>query len=141
MARIGHGTTLVDKGTTGSATNAILKVEDISIGGLSLGTVDASHTLSTDRYREFIAAMRDAGEVTFTVNSSPVASGSADGWHHIKDAYEDNTPHVFWLTLPNGTRFTYTAFTTNVGIPVPLAEKIVTTVTHKITGKPTWANA
>jgi hypothetical protein len=139
-ARIGFGTTLVDKGTAGSSTNTIAKITDIAVGGLSLATVDATHMGSTDRFQEFIAGLRDAGEVTLTVQSDPVNSGSADGWHHLKDAYEDNAAHIFWLTLPNGTRFTYTALTTNLAIPVPLGDKIVTNVTHKITGKPTWTN-
>jgi len=140
MARIGFGTTLVDKGAAGSSTNTIDKITDVSIGGISLATVDATHMGSTNRFQEFIAGLRDGGEVTFTVQSDPVNSGSADGWHYLKDALEDNDPHVFHLTFPNGTRFTYTAFTTNLAVPTPLADKVVTNVTHKITGQPTWTN-
>jgi hypothetical protein len=140
-ARIGYGAILTDKGTGGSGTDKIGNVTDLNIGGISLATVDATHYESPDAYLEFIAGLIDAGEVTATLQSQPAASGDADEWHMIYDALNARVLRTYELAFPNGATFTFTAFVTNLGIPVPLADKITTTVTFKISGKPVLANS
>jgi hypothetical protein len=140
-ARIGFGAILTDKGTGGSGTDKIGNVTDLNIGGISLATVDATHYESADAYQEFIAGLIDAGEVTATVQAQPAASGSADNWHFLYDALNARVLRTYELAFPNGAKFTFTAFVTNLGIPVPLADKITTTVTFKISGKPVLANS
>ena len=38
-------------------------------------TVDATHMASTDKWREFVGGLRDAGEVSITINFVPGGAG------------------------------------------------------------------
>lgn len=69
MTMIGHGSTL--HLTHNNTDMELGEITDINIGGLSMSTVDRSNTKSPDRYREFMAGMRDAGEITCTTLAIP----------------------------------------------------------------------
>ena len=230
MARIGFGASVgVDRD---NGTIVFGGITDISVGGLTLATVDATDYDSPGRYRQFIAGLRDGGEIALMLQSEPVGyeefevqivggdsgiaflssnsygqpstanplpvvmfttgalpdflDGSAadvvylvdgdaelgaggyfvhtgspatgmnlitvtatgSGKHymapvsqHWAEAYwrllrGDTLP--FYIGFPNGTRFEADCICTNISLAAPMADKIATSVTLKISGQPVW---
>ena len=56
---------------TGAAYTTIAGVRDISGPSLELGTEDVTNHSSTSGYRQFVATVLGAGEVTFDLNFDP----------------------------------------------------------------------
>jgi hypothetical protein len=231
MARIGHGST-VTFARDGDTFN-LGGVTDIQVSGLSMATVDATDMDSPDRFQQFIAGLRDGGEVTLTLQSQPVGlheftrdengpesgiqfamgmvygnpatladavpvilftTGSlpedldqvgagvvylveggldlpgsyfvfdgpsptgtvisviSDGagthyaaalsqrWVETYWRFLQNAATEFTLTFPSGSTLTADILVTNIGVPIPMADKITTNVTLKITGVPVWGD-
>jgi predicted secreted protein len=137
MSRIGHGSTLTVGG------NAVGKIETISLGGITKDTIDVTNMASTAKYREFIAGLIDAGEVTFTTNA-PIdfASDTTNYYSDLKAEIEETSSTSEWvLTFPNSANITFDAWTTNFSINDPVGDKITTEVTLKISGQPTFADS
>lgn len=105
---------------------------------LSRETVDGTHLQSPDQYMEYLAGMRDAGEVTFTM--AYVASGT--GQSDIRGDFDSNSTVNYKITLPNTATWEFTGLITGIA-PSELAneERVTESVTIKITGKPTFTDA
>lgn len=136
QARIGYGT-LFKSGDGGSpeAFTTLAEVTNITPPGMSRDTVDATHMESPDAWREFIAGLKDGGEVSVEMNF--IANGNAavmmaelslDGPSAVK-----NRQCVF----PNGSIFAFAGILTGYEPEAPIDDKMVATATFKVTGKPT----
>lgn len=111
--------------------------EVLSINGpsYSMDVIDVTHLQSTGSFREFIAGLRDAGEVSFDVNFDPDATTHAS----LRTDYEAGTKKNYKLVLPDPTptTFAFAAFITGYVPSYPLGDKMAASLTLKITGKPT----
>lgn len=138
-ARIGYGTTIGYR-PLGSQANAaytvIAEVQDISGPSLSLDTVDATHMTSPNGYRQFIAGLKDAGEVSFDVNFLP-ADTSQQG---VTTALEGGTALEWRLDWPGTTvMWDFVGFVTGFEPASPLDDKMTASITIKLTGDPNLA--
>ena len=72
-ANIGAGIRLERSGdgTSGGAFATVGEVVDLSAPGISKDTVDATHSESPERWKEFIAAFKDGGECSVETHFNP----------------------------------------------------------------------
>ncbi|HQE50362.1 MAG TPA: phage tail tube protein [Fervidobacterium sp.] len=127
MAIIGVGTTLKIGGTL------IGKVTNIGGPSMSKETVDTTSFDNTDGYRSFIAGLKDAGTLTFTLMFDKTVYST------LKAAFEDNTAKAIEITLPDATKLTFNGFVTELPLTVPTEDKVTCDVTVKISGAVTLA--
>lgn len=130
-ADIGHGSQFSIY--NGATYDAVAEVTSISSASFSQDAIDATNMDSTDGYREFIGGLRDAGEVSITINYIPSASDV------IIAAFASTTLKTYKITHPNSVTLTFTGIVTSYQPDVPLDDKMSATATFKISGKPTWA--
>jgi predicted secreted protein len=111
--------------------------EVLSIGAPSLSrdVVDATHMQSTEGWREFIAGLKDGGEATVEIQSKP----STPAYQAMVADFGNDSPESYSIEFPDGSSWAFSAFITGLETSDPLDDKITTSATFKITGKPTFA--
>lgn len=112
--------------------DSVGELVDITPPGISKETVDATHMLSPERWREFIAGLKDGGEFSIDVQYDPANATTAA---FIADVASDD-PEDYRIAFPGGTNWDFTAIATGFEPGVPMADKMVLTFTGKVTGKP-----
>ena len=118
--------------------------EITNIGGptLTAGTVDATNMDSPDRYAEFIAGLKDGGEVSFTLNFIPTEATHIVTTGFLADFVANPQPlRNYTLLFPDSpaTSWTFAAIITAAGAAIPTDDKITMDVTLKVSGAPTLA--
>ena len=123
----GHGTTLA--GATALGIGSITK---ISIGGISVDDLDVSTMASTDKWREFISGMIDAGEISFDL----IFDGTVTATLFTKIGASD----TWTVTFPDTGAATFSApgYIKGISIDDPYDDKITGSCTIKVSGKPTF---
>ncbi len=118
---------------------AIGEVLSISGPSQSVDTIDVTSHDSSDSFREFIAGLRDGGEVTIEGNFIPGNTGQAD----LHTDMQAGTVREVIITFPSamGTTFTFDALCTAHETTAPHDEKAGFSATFKVTGKPVLATA
>jgi predicted secreted protein len=111
--------------------------EVLSIGAPSLSrdVVDATHMKSPEGWREFIAGLKDAGEVSVEIQSKP----STAGYQAMVADFDNDAAESYSIEFPDGSSWSFSAFITGMDTSDPLDDKITTSATFKISGKPTFA--
>jgi len=96
-------------------------------------TVDVTTLDSTDGYREFITALRDAGSISLTMNFT------RNTYELMNDDFEDDDKQNYEILLPDAdnTSLEFEGLVTELPLDVPLDDKISADVTIKISGKVT----
>lgn len=138
-ASIGYGTAF-KRGDGASPTEAFTALAEVTaINGFSMSkdTVDATHMASPSRYREFISALRDAGEVTVEINFDP---GSTEVTNAFTD-FDANVTRNYQIVWADTTEFEFAGICTGVETGAPVDDKMSATLTYKLTGKPTLTQA
>ena len=132
-AGVGNGATLFldDASGTPTAVGEVLSVTPIAISG---GTADATH-LGSGGWRDFIPTIRDAGEVSVTVNW--IVGGATETL--VRTAVADGLTRTFKVTAPN-TKFIQTECIVTSFEPAEITPdgKLELTFTAKLTGSPTY---
>jgi predicted secreted protein len=123
----GHGTTL-----TGSTSGTVGNVLRVGIGGRTRDMIDISTMDSTDKFREFMAGMADAGELTIEMNFDDGAIATA-----LNSAWENATSETWTVNLGIKT-WVGTGIISSLDIDDPYDDKITQSMTIKLTGKGTW---
>lgn len=102
---------------------------------LTRDSVDASETLSPDQWREFIAGMKDAGEVSFEFH---IVEGGASYEGLVAEfALEGaNATKNRRVVFPGGQYWQFAAFCTGLEHDTPMDDAMVGTATFKVTGQP-----
>lgn len=120
--RTGIGTTLKIDGST------VANVKSINGPNMSKDTIESTALDTLGGYKTFITGLKDPGTLTFTLMFDKT------GYLALKTAFESNTASSIEITLPDGTKFTFSGFVT--GLPLTIsAEDIVTCdVTIQISG-------
>jgi predicted secreted protein len=141
VGAIGYGVRFVR--STGNSPDNWENVGQIAeISGPSLGrdAIDASHSLSPSRYREFISGMREGGEVSFTILLAPSASVGADHKKLLSD-YESNSAVTYRVIFPDAanTYWQFSGLITALDHEVPIDNKMTVKVKVKVSGQPTLA--
>ena len=127
----GHGTTI------GIATHTqVGNVISISGPDQTRDAIDISTMDSSNKWREFIPGMIDAGEVTFDVNYD----GSASGEANFLEAAITSTAATWTITFPDTSTWACSGFITSLGHAIPFDDKITQPVGIKFTGQPTYTD-
>jgi predicted secreted protein len=137
-ADIGFGTAF--KTGNGADPNeiftAMAEVTNITPPGMSRDTVDVTHEQSPEAWREFIAGLKDAGEVSIDMNFVPGGTDAAALMAELSltgKAAKKNRKIVF----PDGSEFAFKAILTGYEPDAPIDDKMSASVTFKVSGKPT----
>ena len=130
-ADIGWGAVFAIEGTTPGTYVPVAEVKAITLPGGSRDAVDVTHLASPDRYREFIAGLKDGGEASFTLNWVPSATDSLmAGFVAVSGTYQ--------VTAPNGVLMRFSGFFTNYSPPELTPEgPMEASATIKVSGKAT----
>lgn len=128
-AQIGYGSDF-KRGVT-----SVGEVLSIGSPSMSRDVVDATHMKSTEGWREFIAGLKDGGEVSAEIQSKP----SSTGYQALVADFDNDTAESYSIEFPDGSSWSFNAFITGMETSDPLDDKITTSATFKITGKPTFA--
>lgn len=132
-----------------AATGSILKIATVAIGqiesvagpNMTATAIDISAHDSTSKFREFIAGMKDAGEVTFEVNwdqsntthktnvlQGTAAAGLGAAEQTIEITFAGTAVHTFSCE----------GIITAWSLGLPLDDKQLASITIKFSGVPTF---
>jgi predicted secreted protein len=134
LATIGFGALfqIFDPGLSPDGYTTVGEVTNITMPGLSRDAVDATHTESTQGWREFIPGLKDAGEVTIEMNY--VHESASDTLIRAQFALNalNNYRIVFDESPLSGIQFA--GIVTGYEVEVPLDDKKSATLTVKVSG-------
>lgn len=127
----------------------VAEVTGITPPNISRETQDATHTESPGGYREFIAGLKDGGEVTTELNLVPDSASTAlllglfdlEGSAALTQCriiFPDGDADASPITA---SVWAFSAICTGLTPEAPLAEKMAASATWKISGKPTLTQA
>ena len=129
------GTLLKRNGTT------IAEVTDITPPELSRDNIEVTHHQSPAAWREFIKGLKDAGEVSFSINYIPTNSTHNAGTGVLADLANNTTVDTWTLVFPDtsATTWSFPGFMTKFAAKAPIDDKLAADVTLKVSGQPTLA--
>ena len=135
----GFGTLLqLGDGADPEVFTTIAEVKDITGPGLEADTIEVTNHSSPGAWREYIAGLLDAGEVTFDVNYLP-----GDATHDATTGLQANllarSVDSYRLTWPTADTVTFPAFVTGFETGAPVDDALSASVTLKVAGEPTFA--
>ncbi len=133
-ADTGYGVTLGIY--NGSTYDTIAEVTSVSGPGWSRDAIDVTHLSSDNNYREYIAGIMDAGEVSITANYIESAT------HALIAAVEAGLgdANEYQLTEAGGVTITFAGICTSFDIGERTVDgEISCDATFKVSGKPTLA--
>jgi predicted secreted protein len=110
---------------------AIAEVNSISGPTMQRNQIDVTSLDSTGGYKEFIAGMKDSGEISLSMNFT------MGTWGTMKSDFDSNTARVYKIVLPDSTATTFQFSGLVTACPfaaITPDEKITCDVTIKITG-------
>lgn len=113
--------------------SAIAEINSIDGPNKSRDTIDVTSLDSTGGYREFIASFRDGGEVSLEMNFT------RDGYVDMNADFEIDTLVDYQIVLPDtgNTTLEFSGLVTNLGLGIPLDDKVTAPVTIKVSGQVT----
>lgn len=138
MAYLGHETILKrGDGATSEAFTEVAAIKEIQPPQMTRDSVETTVHNTDDRYRTFIPGLRNAGEVTMTIEYDP----NADGHTSLLDDFNDDVTHNYEIDFPSsiGETWSFTGFPTALGEATPIGDVVTRQVTFKVTGKPALA--
>lgn len=135
-AFIGYGATfgIEDRDNPGTYID-VAEVVGITPPAYTMDTVDTTHLLSPERFREYVNGLREAGELSLTINFVP---GDTTSDLLVGEALQD-TPGNYKITWPNAVEWGFAGVM--VGFApgdIAVDTKVTATVRVKVTGKPDW---
>ncbi len=137
-ATIGHGAKFAILDTTLSppAYVDIAEVTNITPFNIARDAVEATHTQSPDRIREFIPGLVDYGEASIDINFVPGSSSD----QRIRALFRSREAAQCQITFPTSPEqvLQFAAIITGYSPEAPLDDKLTATATFKISGRPTW---
>ena len=117
----------------------VAQVTDISGPGYSLETVDVTAHDGATYYREYVAGLIDAGEVSMELNFDPNGTTHKNAVGGVLYTMEQRTLASWTLVFPDTTDVDFSAFVTKFEPGAPYDDKLTASATLKISGKPTWS--
>lgn len=119
----------------------IAQVQDISGPSLALNTDDVTAHDSTGGWMEFVATVKDGGEVTFDIVYDPAGTTHKNASGGLLYELDQKTAKAYKVVFTDtaSTAWTFNAFVTAFEPGEPVDGKLSASVTLKITGQPTLA--
>lgn len=134
-AKIGHGSTFGrGNGADPEVFTDVAEVTSITPPGMARDAVEATHMDSPEKWREFIAGLKDGGEVSIECNFDP---GGTDVTAWLGDINSDAVTN-YKITFPDATEWDFAALMTGLEFGTPLDDKMTASMTYKVTGKPAF---
>lgn len=139
-ADIGYGTLFkIGDGTTPTEVfTKIGYVTNLKPLSVSRDSIDVSHNESANRFREFIPGLRDGGEISFDILLDP---DGTDLDTLYNDEFNSNTVGNKKIDFADGSSFAFAGFCTKIDADAPTDDKMVLSVTYKVSGKPVLTQA
>jgi hypothetical protein len=127
LAGIGYGTLLARAGVT------VLEIIKLGGPGMKADMKEVSNMLSPSGYKEFVAGLREGGDVTFEGNYIPHDATQGT----LRTDFETGLMSSWTITMPGalGT-WTFNAMVSALTPAYPVDDRMTVTGTLKITGKP-----
>lgn len=136
QAAIGHGTLFkIGNGATPEVFTTVAEVTSIKPPNLSRDPVEATHTESPEKWKEFIAGLKDGGEVGIELNFVPGSATTLLLMAQFDTDVVGNKQVVF----TTGQVWSFAAFQTGFEPDTSTPDKMTASSTFKISGKPTFA--
>lgn len=141
IAAIGHGVRLQrNPGASPAAVEDIGEILEINGPTFSRDAVEATHTQSPNRFREFISGLSDGGEISATIALDPDASQGSRHRELIND-YKNRAAVTYRMVFPdNSTYFQFDGLITNLEHATPIDDRMTMALTIKISGEPEMDN-
>lgn len=108
------------------------EIVDVTPPNVSRDTVEVTHSKSPDKFREFIGGLRDGGEASVDVHWNPSSAKVAELYADL----EVDTPKNYRVLFPDTANFTVAALITGIEPSTPIDDRMVCTVSFKVSGKP-----
>jgi predicted secreted protein len=147
LASIGHQNLfqILDTSVSPETWTTVAEVRNITPPSYARDAQDATHTESTEGWREFIPGLKDAGDISCELNLVPdsnsmdlvLAQFNTDELVQVRILFADGTQGA----VPTCSRFTCNVVVTGFAMEAPLDDKMSATLTAKISGKPTFVRA
>lgn len=129
VAGIGFGSLL--KVSIASVWTTIGEQADVTPPGVSVDSIDATHEESPGSTREFIPGLIDSGEVSAEIHYVPTGTAEEQLYAML------GTTQLCRNVFPSGAYAEYSAFITSMEPETPIDDKMVMSVTMKVTGQVT----
>ncbi|MBR1193238.1 phage tail tube protein [Bradyrhizobium sp. AUGA SZCCT0160] len=140
-ARIGYQTLFkTGNGASPEVFTTLAEVTGITPPAMARDTVDATHEESPGAWREFIAGLKDGGEVGLELNFIPGGSATTALMAEM-DLDGPLASKNRQILFPDGSYFSFAGILTGFEPDAPLDDKMAASVTFKVTGKPTLVQA
>lgn len=139
VAKIGHGARLqrATVETSPQTWEDLGELIEPSAPGLSKDAVEATHSRSADRYREFISGLRKGEEVTAMIALEPSAASNGTYAKLNADINSDEVIEYRMLFPGEATAWLFAAVTLSVTPSIPIDDRMTLEVSLQPTGKPT----
>lgn len=137
-ATLGHGTLFqIGNGMMTETFTTIGEVLSVTGPNMNMTPVDVTNMDSANAIREYIAGLRDSGEVTVTVNFLPDNTAQTQ----VVTDYKARTKRNFKITWTDSTPATWSfaAFITNIEPNAVVDDRLQASLTMKLTGDVTIA--
>jgi len=135
-----YGTKLqIGDGATSESFADVAELTDVNPPAMTKDSIEVTNYASPDRFREYIAGLKDGGSLSAEGNWLP-NNATHDESTGLLESFNDDSNHNWKFVLPDslGTiSFTghVTAFTPTS--PLTMQGKLACTI--KVTGKPAWS--
>lgn len=138
-AKIGYGTRyeVWDAAASPPAFEFISEVIGVTPGEAVADRIDATHMMSPNRRREYIAGLIDNGEASFEINWIP---GNATDLL-LRDLMDSGEIVEHRITFPGGARVTFDASLIGYAKEIPVDDRMTATITVAVSGDETWDTA
>ncbi|CAN5480596.1 phage tail tube protein [soil metagenome] len=138
-ARIGHGTLLAWESSAGVYTT-LAERANISGPGMQADQPDATNMDSANGWREFIAGLKDAGELTVEANYLP-GNATQNATTGVLSLFASQDLKNWKLTFPTtpAVDWILPARVSAFEPDLPVDDKMMLSITLKISGEPTLA--
>lgn len=134
--RIGHGTQLQrsDDRTSSGSFATVGAIRDATPPSLSRDAIESTDSESPEKWHEYMAGMKDGGEFSVEMTFDP---GSTEFTAFMTDLNYDG-PGYYKFVFPDTSEWGMAALLTGFDPSAPQTDKMVATVTFKVSGKPGW---
>lgn len=111
---------------------SLAEINSITGPGMSRETIDVTSLDSTGGYREFIASIRNAGTVSFSMNFT------RDSYELMKDDFESDTRQNYRIVLPDAdeTYLEFEGLVMELPLSITIDDKITCDISIQVSSKP-----